>query len=245
MAEIESVEQISNNPVLQDIAEIKISRPELTPDEWVIVEKAAEYYKALLKPEVRQELEVTYAAQYDKFTSEANIKVREQVSIKFDEWKKAQEPLDAGELKKLLSQEYEEITFPILTDNGARSFTIRELPKSIEKRFITLAQKTVVPLMEEKALANFRWTMDSTMADKINEILRLIPNGLDLLADIAAICLDPFEKDKTINGKWVSNNIGSARIEAIVLLQFEVNKYRDFFLHGFRLFQNLSNKRTI
>lgn len=236
---------VTENLVLQDIADIKISRPDLTQDEWEIVEKAATYYKALTKPEVRQELELEYAAKYDEFVSSANQQTKDLVAAKFEEWKKAQEPLNADELKKLVSQEYEEVPVRINSADGVRTFTIREVPKSVEKRFVNLARKTIVPLLEEKALAKFKWNFDSSMGEKINSILSLIPNGLDVMADLCAICLDPFEKEKDINGAWVSANISSTRIEAIILLQFEVNKYRDFFFHGLKLFQTLSNKQTM
>ena len=238
-------EVVTENPVLQDIADIKISRPDLSVKEWEIVEKAADYYKALIKPEVRQELELKYASMYDEFVSTANQQTKDLVAAKFEEWKKSQEPLNAEELKKLVSQEYIEIPVRIPSEDGVKTFILRELPKSVEKRFVNLARKTIVPLLEEKSLAKFKWDFDSSMSDKINSLLGLVPNGLDVMADLCAICLDPFEKDKTIDGAWVSQNLSSARIEAVILLQFEVNKYRDFFFHGLKLFRSLSNKPTM
>ena len=244
MPEIDAT-KISENPVLQDLADIALSRPTLSQKQWEIVENASPYYKALLKPEVRQELEAEYATKYDEFVLGANQATKDAVAAKFEEWKKSQEPLNTEELKKLISQEYEEIQVKIPSEDGVKLFTIREVPKSVEKRLVALAKNTLVPLLEEKALANFKWSFDSSMSEKINTLLGLVPNSLDVLASICAICLDPFEKDKDINPQWVSEHLSTARIQAIVLLQFEVNKYRDFFLHAFRLFQNLSNKSTI
>lgn len=239
----DTIEQpATNNPVLQDIVDIKIARPELTAEQWEIVEKASPYYKALLKPEVRQDMELEYSSKYDAFVAEARANTQAAVQAKFEEWKKAQEPLNTEELKKLISQEYEDIDVPVKVRDEVKHFTIRELPKSVEKRFVAVAQKALLPLLQEKALAEFKWDFSDSMASKITSILNLIPNGLDVLADLCAVCLDPFEKNKEINGTWVSDNISSSKIQAIVLLQFEVNKYRDFFLSAFRLFQNLSNR---
>jgi hypothetical protein len=242
----EEAQQITDNPVLQDIADIKLSRPDLTAEQWEAVEKAAPYYKALLRPEVRQEMEVDYAGKYDEFVSKARVETQQAVAAKFEEWKKTQEPLNTDELKKLLSQEYIDIKFDIPTEEGGtKHFVIRELPKSVEKRFIAVVKRTLLPLLEERALAGFKWGFDSTMADKINAILDLVPNSMDMAAEIAAVCLDPLEKDKTITADWVSSHLSMSKIQAVVLLQFEANKYRDFFLHGLRLFQSLSSRTTI
>ena len=238
--------KVTDNPVLQDVADIALSRPDFTPEQWELVEKAAPYYKALLKPEVRQALELEYAAKYDQFVDTARQETQVAVNAKFEEWKKASQPIATDDLKKLISQEYEEISVPIkLEAGGIKHCVIRELPKAVEKRFINVLKKALVPLLEEKALANFKWDLSDSMASKINTIIDMIPNGLDVMAEICAVCLDPFEKDKDINGAWVSSNMSTARIQAVVLLQFEANKYRDFFLSGFRLFQNLSNRSTI
>lgn len=243
---MEDTVKVSDNPALQAVADIASTRPDLTADEWLVVEKASTYYKALLKPEVLQELEIEYAKKYDAFVDQARKDAQVAIQENFDKWKKSQEPLNTEELKKLISQDYEEFKVPLTdSDGNTRFFTIRELPKAVEMRLVKLAQRTLEPLFADKSLADFKWRATDSIPEKVNSLLGLIPNSLDVMAEICTICLDPYEKDSTITGKWVSENISTARIQAIVLLQFEVNKYRDFFYSAFRLFQHLSNRKAM
>lgn len=237
--------KVTDNPALQAIVDIAASRPELTADQWEIVEKASPYYKALLKPEVLQELELDYAKKYEAFVDKANSDAKVAIAAKFEEWKKTQDPIDSTELKKLISQEYEEFSLPVPTESGTRNFVIREMPKAVETRLVKLAQRSLLPMLENKFLLDFKWSAINTVPEKLNSLLGLIPNSLDVMAEICAVCLDPYEKDKDINAAWVSDHLSTARIQAVVLLQFEMNKYRDFFLSAFRLFQNLSNRKAM
>lgn len=226
--------------ILDDIKDIATKRPDLSADEWLIVEKAAAYYKALLKPEVRQELEVEYSQRYADYEVASQAQMKTMVAEKFDEWKASQAPLDSSDLKKLLSQEYESFELRVLDTEKktTRSFRIRELPKAVEVRFVDLARKMIVPYMEHKSWAEFTAKFDESFASKIVAILELVPNSLDLLCEICAIALDPF-KEENIDAAWVGANLSLRKIQAIIILQIEANKYRDFFLYGFRWFQSL------
>jgi hypothetical protein len=226
--------------IIEEIKEIVIQRPDLTPEEWLIVEKAAPYYKALLKPEVRQELEVEFAKKLAAIQAQMTEDTKQMVQERFDEWRKSQEPLGTADLKKLLSQEYAtyEMTVFDMEQKKQRVFTIRELPKSVEARFIDILRRAIVPLLEEKQWKEFVTRFDSSFAEKIQAILDMVPNSLDLLCELVAICLDPFKTDG-IDGKWVADNLSLKRIQAVIFVQVDANKYRDFFLQGFRWYQTL------
>lgn len=226
--------------IMEEVKDIAATRPDLTAEEWLIVEKAAPYYKALLKPEVRQELEVEFTKKLAEIQAESQAQTKELVREKFEEWRKSQEPLGANDLKKLLSQEYETYELKVLDPETKQSrvFTIRELPKSIEARFIDILRRAILPLLEQHQWQEFISKWDSSLAEKVQAILDMVPNSLDLMCEIAAISLDPFKTEK-IDAKWVADNLSLKRIQAVIFVQVDVNKYRDFFSTGFRWFQTL------
>jgi len=142
-------------------------------------------------------------------------------------------PPDPKELETLLSQDYGEMSVQIAGRKGdKKTFVLRELPQSCEKRMFNIIQHRVLPHLKE--LAAVEWVASATQAEKLQKALAIIPDGLDMLAECCAICLDPFGDDG-ITTDWVQKNMGSSRILAVVEAQLEISKIRDFGSAVYRL----------
>ena len=172
---------------------------------------------------------------------EMAVKVTELVAnntrMMEDEIKKLREsvkPPNPQEVEKLLSQDYGEMTVEIAgrKSKDKKTFTLRELPQSSEKQMFDIIQKRVLPHLKE--LAAVEWAAAATQGEKLQKVLTIIPDGLDMLAECCAICIDPF-KEEGITVDWVQANMGSARILNIVEAQLEVSKIRDFGSAVYRL----------
>ena len=139
--------------------------------------------------------------------------------------RKAIKPPEPAELEQLLSQEYGEIKIELPLKGGKRTFTLRELPQACEKRMMDIVARRILPQIKEIAAAD--WAGMASIATKLQKFIDIVPDGLDMIAECCAICLDPFNTDG-IDLEWVQKNISSNRILGIVQAQLEVNKIRDF-----------------
>lgn len=230
---------------LQDIVEMVEERPELSQEQWEVVNKAIPWLKATMKPEIRAELEVTYSKKNDELMAQIKKDTQEHVDAQFAALKKAQEPLGQDELKKLLSQDYLEFPVPVRVrdkENNSKfevkEFVIVELPSTLEEKFYKILRDALIPILQERD--NISFTLESgSLIDKVKTMLDTSEKALNLGGELVAIILDPWEKDKSINKKWVRDNLSTERQAAIILAQFEANKYRNFFSHGFRTFLSL------
>lgn len=240
-------EQISEIPAtspLTDIEDIVAARPDFTPAEWEIVGKATAWLKATLRPDVRKDLDVEYAKSYAAEIDLIRSESQKQIKADMEEWKLSQKPLDKEEMGVLLSQEY--ITFPVKVmmreDNKPvfKDFTLCELPQTLEKKFADTAERKLLKLIE--AANAMDWNMDLSTAQQLQMILSNLPEALDVASELAAICLNPWGEHPEITSKWVQDNLSTYRIANILIAQSEVNKYRDFFSNGFRLFRSLKTR---
>ena len=149
--------------------------------------------------------------------------------------RKAAEPPKPEELQKLLSQEYQEYTVQVrerANKYQPRDFIIRELPQATELKFVRLIQKSLVPRLKE--FQTVEWTEGMTTVQKLQKVVDLIPDGLELMSDLCAISLDPFETEG-ITKAWVQANLSSVRIMAIIDAQVAAARMRDFMLAVSRL----------
>lgn len=230
---------------LTDVEDIVSTHPDLTPSEWEAVEKATPWLKAKLRPDVRKDLDVEYAEKYAKEIDLIRGESQTFVKKQMEDWKKEQLPLDTKELQVLLSQEY--LTFDVKVQTRdvdkkpcVREFTLVELPQVTEKRFLESAQKHLISFIEESA--SMDWTLNMSTASSLQNILDTMPSALDVAAELVSICLNPWNDDKEITSKWVAEHLSTFRIANILIAQCEVNKYRDFFSNGFRLFRTLKSR---
>jgi len=134
-------------------------------------------------------------------------------------------PPDPKELEQLLSQEYGEVVIELPLRAGKQTFTLRELPQACEKKMLDIIAKRIVPQLKELAAQD--WAGMASNAAKLQKVIDILPEGMDMMAECCAICLDPFNSDG-IDQEWVQKNIGSNRILGIIRAQLEVSKIRDF-----------------
>jgi hypothetical protein len=154
----------------------------------------------------------------------------------FDKWKEEQKPPEPEDIQKLLDQEYETFTIPIdyvkfeneEEVNAKMTFTVRELPQSIEKKFYRQFKEKLkgkASLLEAFTQSG----IDKPFEEKVDSFMSLFDESFDLLADAVLLVLNPFGRRKEITKEWVQNNIGSDRQWRIVEAQLKVNRLRDFF----------------
>lgn len=226
---------------LQDIAAIAESRPDLTADQWEVVDKASEWLKATMRPTVRLELEEEYLKKYDEFRTELREASQVQIKKLMEEWKASQEPLSQKDLQKLLNQEYQTFDVPLVVRSGVkrntvkRQFTLVELPQEFENRFVSILKDRIIPILEKLNSAQF--SFDANWTVSLQKAIDTFPDVLQTVSELVAICLNPWGDEEDITAEWVRRNISSIRQVRIVRGQVEVNKYRDFFSKDFQLFR--------
>jgi hypothetical protein len=159
----------------------------------------------------------------------------------FEDWKAEQTPPKPEDIQQLLDQEYETFTIPIdvlkytANDGGGEtesvehiSFTVRELPQSVEKKFYRqFKDKLLGKLQMLEAFTQAG--MDKSFEDKAKAFLGLFDESFDMLAEAVVLVINPFDRRKEINTKWVQDNISSDRQWRIIEAQMKVNRLRDFF----------------
>src|ERR1017187_7940823 len=180
--------------------------------------KAAEVKKA-------KELQSTIEA-----LTQENIKMRDQELQKIRDSNK---PPDPKELEKLLTQEYLEFAVKLPTGDGVREFVITELPQSAETRLFNTIKKKLVPALKE--LSAVEWNSSMTTATKLEKVIDSMPMALETMAELTAICLNPFGRTD-IDAEWVRNNVSSVRQLNILEAQITASRFRDF---GLALSRNL------
>lgn len=241
--------EIQEGP-LKDIQDILTLKPDLTEDEVKVAVKLRPQLIAMMKPEVRAELEASYAKKFADYQTETITQSRKAVQDAIKEWKDDQKPLTPEEIGTLLSQDYIQFDTNFKIRKGKEMvdvhFNLVELPQEQEERFLKVLKTRFIPLMQSLVGSEFKLELDTSAVDKLQSLIQAMPPVLGVLAEIVAICLDPFgeitEYGK-INEAWVKRNLSSHRILAILVGQMEVQRYRDFFLNGFRLSKSLQKTR--
>lgn len=233
---------------LQDVKQILETKPVLTTEEETVAAKIREHQKALLRPEVRLELEVEYIKKQKAFEDTILVTSREAVQTAIQNWKDDQAPLSEADIRTLLTNEFIQFDVKLKLRNGTTTdFQLIELPQEVEIKFVTTLRKRFVPLMKSLTGSEFKLDMNTSEMEKLQAILEAVPDVLDVLIDLVAIALNPFDEEsrdgKKVDSRWVKQNIATHRILAIILGQLEVGRYRDFFLNGFRLSKSLKQSR--
>lgn len=192
----------------------------------------------VITAKVEADKKVEIAIELDKLRKESDVKIQQLVNDRFKQIKKEQKPLTKEQIQTLLDQEYAtfdvKLRYPDDEKTGYKTFTLRELPQSIEKRFYEQGQKLLLEKARELSAASFKLG-EGDMLTKITEWMQFFNPVFDIMADACAMCLNPFGTDPQVNKDWVQKNVSSYRILMIVRAQVEINKLRDFFSS---LFQN-------
>lgn len=233
---------------LKDIADILTLKPELTDEEQTVADKLRPQLKAVVRTEVRAELEVEYAKKAKLFQDELTVASREAVQTAIKGWREEQEPLSNDDIKTLLSQDYINFEVKFKTRKGKiADFNLVELPQAVEERFLKILKKRFIPMIKNLAASEMKLDLNGDTMDKLQSIVEALPDTLNVLAEVVAVCLDPFEEYTATHGEinelWVKENLSTNRILAVIIGQMEVQRYRDFFLNGFRLSKSLKQTR--
>lgn len=199
------------------------------PEEWTPEEKAI---AGKVLPFVARKANVLAEAKKGKEleTTLADIRRENEASIKkaIDDMRKANEPLSSEEVGKLLNQEYLEFTIKLKASGVEREFVIRELTVKKEKKVLDAIKKVLVVRLKE--IASIEWKTESSNIQKIMQLVEMIPDTLDVLADCCAVCLNPEGEDAAVDKEWVLENMNTFRMTAVLQAQAQASRWRDFIL---------------
>jgi hypothetical protein len=181
-----------------------------------------------LTAKVAQEARVREAKRMDAALAEFKVLCDAKIKETIEQIQKDSKPLAPDEVEKMLSKEYATVTFTVETSRGTRNreFILGELPARTELRFADILRKKLLPYVKELTGEQFRG-LDN--ANRIQRFIEVVPEGLELAAELAAICLNPRKEFDDINQDWVLDNLSSYRITNVLIGQFTVNRIRDFF----------------
>lgn len=209
----------------------------LTPEERAIGAKILPVLAARIRQEAQAEAKAEAAKELARQTQELIAQNTRMIEDEVKKLREQMQPPDPKQLEELISQEYGEMTVKVFPRKGSdgqreRDFILRELPQAAEKKMLGMLSKKIVPHLRE--LASVEWSAASTQAEKMQKVIELIPDGLDVLAACCAICFDPFGDDG-ISTEWIQNNMGSSRIMNAIEAQLAISKIRDFGSAVYRL----------
>jgi hypothetical protein len=204
----------------EDVEELQILK---TPEE----RRIASILIPIILRKANMTAEVAYAKQLQVTVEDLKAQNAKAIENQLKVIRDANKPPTPEELEKLLSQEYATFTIEVIQRKGQKKqFTIRELPQATEMKFMRVIQNTLVPRLKE--LASVEWTNTSSVAEKMQRIIDIIPEAMDMLAECCAIALDPYSEEG-ITKEWVQLNLSSFRIMSIIEAQVTAGKFRDFF----------------
>lgn len=191
------------------------------------------WYQKLLA-RVEASAEAKKAKELDAQVQALIASNKEMMTAELDKLRKANEPLSSTELEKLVSQEYLEfsITLPRHRERSERVFVIQEVPVRVEKKIVTTLRKTLGAMLKD--MSSLNWTTEMSNLERVQSLIDMVPGALETLAECAAICLNPRDEEKEITADWVLDNLPAGKILAVLQLQAEANRWRDFFSLVFR-----------
>ena len=215
------------------LADPEAETPELSvlsPEEKIIGAKILPGLAARIRAKAEADAAKSLADKTQELIAQNSRMMKDEV----DKLRASIQPPDAKQLEQLLSQEYGTMEVVLFNRKQEKTvFTLRELPQAAEKRMFEIIRERIVPHMKE--IASVEWSASATQLEKLQKVLAVIPDGLDMLAACCAICLDPFKESANVSAEWVQANMSSNRIMTIIEAQLEISKIRDFGSAVYRL----------
>lgn len=195
----------------------------------------SEYDYATLKLSIEKQLRTSFEGEYaeklNKAVKSFDEEMKSAIEKKFDEWNAEQEKmkLEAEDIQKLLNQEYAEFTLKVKTVLGGKekTFILRELPQSLEKKFVDILSKKLRPHLKEIASLTTK-IAEGKLEAKFDTIMSMIGPSFDIMAEATALVLNPYGSDEEITVEWVQSNIASNRQWVILTAQEKLNNLRNF-----------------
>lgn len=186
-----------------------------------------------IEKEIRENLQVQFVKEIADFKQQLSAQNDAAMKVVVEDFRKQQTPPTEDEIRTLLSQEY--LTFDVEvpwdsvdSNAGTRTFTIRELPQAVEKRFYKTFKDQLLPKASDIGALAFE-IVEGDVAKKLKTLLEAIDPAFDLMADAVVMILNPRGQEKEITRDWVQDNLSSYRQWNIINAQIMVNKLRDFF----------------
>jgi hypothetical protein len=213
----EEIDKILNEP--QEEGEVKIFE---TESERVIARRML----PLIADKANKAADARAAKDTEKVITELRAWNEKTMQDRLDEITKRNQPPTQEEMEKLVSQEYLEFKVTVGRSSKSRDFVITELPQSVESKFMRVIQKKLLPHLQK--FSGMEWTSGSTI-DKLQNMVEIVPEVMELLAEACRIALDPRSEDPELTLAWVQDNLSSFRIMSIVECQMQAGRFRDFF----------------
>jgi hypothetical protein len=241
MAEKDAMSDTTNNfPTPEEVTSI-LAEPEydlsdFTAEEKAVASKVIPIVAAKAFEAARVRAEANKAKEISEYVDNLSIQNTEMIQRELEKIKEANKPPSIEDLNTLLSQEYLEMTvrLSVRGENGRqeRVFTIRELPQAVETKLLKSVFDLLVP--ELRKISALEFTPGTTVEQKLGQIVGMLPGAMHLMADLCAMCLDPYGDEK-VDGEWVRSNMSSARIRDVLEAQVAVGRIRDFFSQASRI----------
>jgi hypothetical protein len=218
------------NPVVQEgdveaAKEVDLNSIRLAP--------AMEQLRATVEADVKARYDAKFVKEIGEFRQRMQIENDAALKQVIEEFKKSQQPPTQEEIKQLLSQEY--LTFNVeipweseTSTEKFRTFTIKELPQSVEKKFYKNFKEELIPRASDLGALTFNM-LEGDVGKKITTLLETLDPGFDLMANACVMILNPRGKEKDIDRAWVQDNLSSYRQWNIINAQIQINRLRDFF----------------
>jgi hypothetical protein len=196
---------------------------------------SVEQLRAGIEADIRSTYEAKFVRDIGIFREKMRLENDQALQKVIEEFKASQKPPSEEDVRKLLSQEY--LTFEVVlpwedeTETSTaqtRTFVIRELPQSVEKKFYRQFKEQLIPRASEIGGLAFA-EVDGDVAKRLKSILEAIDPAFDLMAEAVTMILNPRGKDKIVTKDWIQDNISSYRQWNIIYAQIQINRLRDFF----------------
>src|SRR4051812_31980434 len=188
-----------------------------------------------IEKKVRADLEVQNAKDNADFQELLRKENREIVQKELASWREAQKPPTTEDIQKVLSQEYITFSIEVVMEDGARrTFTLRELPQAIEKKFFNKLKDDFIPRLTDMQGLKMDMLEKEDAIAKIRHVVESFEPAFNLIADSVALVLNPYGKEPGVDRDWVQQNISVGRMWNIIQAQISCNRLRDFFSSVFR-----------
>lgn len=196
-------------------------------------EPAVEHLREEIEQEVRARYDAKFVKEIEDFKQKLQLENDSALQAVIKEFKDSQKPPSEEDTRKLLQQEYLTFTVEIpwaseTSTEAVRSFTIRELPQSVEKKFYKNFKEQIIPRASDLGALSFDM-VEGDVGEKIKKLLETLDPAFDLMADAVVMILNPRGKEKEITREWVQDNLSSYRQWNIIYAQIQINRLRDFF----------------
>lgn len=181
----------------------------------------------LLAAQAAVQSEAKKAQELKQIVTQLTSDNKKILEAKIEEFRKALTPPSKEDIQTMLDQEYAEFTLELKNGSEKKHFILRELPLAAEARLLKVINKTLAARLGD--LARLDWANSMDAMSRITQIVAMMPETMDTLADCCACCLDPFGEEAWVTQDWVKKHIGLNRLVSILTAQVTVSRYRDFF----------------